>query len=417
MDATAFKDAPLRWKVASVLSGVFVVASLCLWATMGNTGAYVALLLAVPALLTGLTIRGIANILKARWVWALISGFVLISAAFLLQPERASAASIGDFALFALAPLLAVAVMPFARRVSVEITSWIFLLATVLCAWIGISGILGGGGRVSAPELSPIHFADLALIAGFAALAGVLRARPGYAYVLYLAPVLGLVAAIASGTRASMLAALVLVVVYALFWLRERRWPVIGQVALFAGIIALTLAAFFLANALGFTRPLGAIEPVLAVLRGELPADHSSIYRVEMYRSAVAAFWDAPLVGHGWHNQLQAAYPYLSEMAKAGYEAEAWSYIHSDFLSLAVAAGVFGALAYLAFIAAPLIAAWEGDRGLKAGPRLYLAVTVSLGLFVSGLTDVLFMVEAPKLLLVVVSAIVFFAPSKSAAAP
>lgn len=407
MDLNTSDGGSFRTKAGLILSSAFVAAAFCLWPHLGNTGAYLALIAAVPALLLAVDTGVLRTLAGARWIWMLWCAFALLSAAFLMQPQRTSLPAIGDFALFALAPLLGIASFPFARQVSVERLSGLLLLSAALCAWVGWAGVMAGQSRVGNAELSPIHFADLALLVGFMALAGTLGKWGRWTWLLYLGPIFALVAAIASNTRSALLVALALASLYALFWLRARPWSLMAKLAVLGAALVLTVASFVLAQALGFARPLSAIEPVWAVLRGELPADSSSIYRVEMYLSGLRAFWDAPLVGHGWHNQLQAALPYMSEVGRQGYASEPWGYIHSDLLSFAVAAGLPGALAYFLMLSAPLVAAIQADGGAKAGSRLYLAAALSLGLFTSGLTDALFMVEVPKLLLVVTSALVF----------
>lgn len=415
-ETTAWSEASFRTRAAVIASGIFVVATLCLWPHLGNTGAYLALIAAIPATALAISRENLLFILGAKWVWMMLGAFALLSLAFLLQSKPDSVASIGDFLIFALAPLLALACLPFARFLSISRLSWMFLVSAALCLSVGVAGIAAGVSRASNAELSPIHFADLALIVGFLALAGTLVGRLGWNWLLFLAPPFALVAAVASNTRSAFLVALALAALYALFWLRSRTWPGAAKLALLGSVLVITVLAFVLAEGLGYARPLSAIEPIWAVLRGELPADMSSLYRVEQYMSGVKAFWDSPLFGHGWHNQIEAAWPYMSEVGHSGYESEKWGYIHNDALSLAVAAGVLGLVAYVLVILAPLIAAFEADGGLEAGPRLYAAASLTLGLFISGMTDVLLMVEVPKLLLVVVSALIFALPPREAAA-
>lgn len=398
-----------RLEAAKFFSLVFVVATICLWPNLGNTAAYLALIAAVPALLLAAGKQNFRAIVSAKWVWMLVTAFILLSLAFLLQPGQSSVPAIGDFAIFAVAPLLGLAVLPFGKRASVASLSWIFFLSVFLCSWVGIAGAIEGQDRASNAELSPIHFANLALLTGFAALTATFNREKRWTWIFYCAPLLGLVAAIASNTRSALVVALVLALLYAVFWLRERTWPGFAKLALLLGVLVATMFSFFAAQWFGFSRPLSAIDPILAIFRGELPADLSSSYRVEMYVSGFMAFWDAPLYGHGWHSQLQAALPYMSSAGIEGYAREAWGYIHNDFLSFAVAAGFLGALAYVILLLAPIVAAVEADGKITFGPRLYLATTLSIGLLVGGATDVLFMVEVPKLLLVVTCALIFAA--------
>lgn len=408
-DLQARQSMPLRDRIAAFMSGGALLAGLWLWPFIGNVAAYAALALALPAAIIGWRNRDLMRVLSARWSWALLLGFALMAAAFILQPGQASLPSIGDFLIFGLAPLIVLGLAPLGRA-GFSLTHLVVacLITAVLAACVGLYGMANGIGRVTAPSLSPIHFADLAIMFGFMGLGITLVRGSPWRWLAIAGPLLGLVAAIAAGTRAALIIGCALAALYSLFWLRKRRIPLWLKLLAPLAMGGAVVLALYLAHLAGQSRPFAALQAIWGTLSGDLGGDRSTGYRLEMYRAGWLAFLDSPLVGHGWHEQLAAAMPYLSEFGRAGYQAQAWSYIHSDPLSLAVAAGIPGLIAYWLFIAAPILAAVEnhgrGDQVL----RLYLALTFCVGLVVSGATDVLFMVEMPKVLLVLIAGTLFW---------
>lgn len=402
--------APPRMGVAGLLAGAAVIACIGLWPVLGHLAAYLSLILLLPAVVAGWNGALLRHLLLERWVQFFLVAFVLIALAFLLQPARNSLPNIGDFLYFALVPLIALAVAPLAvRRPAFKWLTWLFFGSALLCAVVGAQGFFSSQARATAPDVSPIHFADLAIMMGFMGLAGTLVAGLRWRLALLAGPLAGVAAAMTSGTRAALPVALILAGLYGLFWVWKRPWPLLAKLLVPVGLCVAVVLVFALAYTLGFTRPLEAFEPVLALLRGEMPSEPSAAYRVEMYVSGFRAFLDAPLFGHGWHAQLAAALPYMSPMAQEGYAGELWGYIHNDALSLAVAAGLPGLVAYVLVLVAPVLAALAAPGKADRSARLYLALTLSIGLLASGATDVLFMVELPKLLLVLVTALIFWA--------
>lgn len=397
----------VRPRLARLAAGLVLVSGFALWPLLGHAAAYLALVFSLITLCFGWSGDALAGLLRARFVQALMGAFVLIALAFILQPGQPSLANIADFLPLALTPLLALALTPLAGRLTVEKFSQLCLLATALCAIVGVHGLLNGVQRTTAPGFSPIHFADLAVVLGFLSLAGTLVERASRKWIFLLGPVLGLVATIAAETRAALIVALALALLYGIVWTRGSALPRLMKIVLPLALAALVVLGFAIANWLGFTRPFEAFQPLIALLRGEMPADTSSLYRVEMYMAGIRAFFDAPLFGHGWHNQIAASMPYLTDIGREGYALEKWGYIHNDALSLAVAGGFLGLAAYLFMLAAPLLAHFGAAHDRDGKARLYLALCLTAGLFVSGLTDVLLMVEVPKLLLVLGSASIY----------
>lgn len=386
-----------------------VVSAVTFWSFAGNYAAYISMLWAVPAFVLGWRQSFWAILRSSPVLWASWSGFLLLAIAFLLQPGLPSVASIGDFLPFALMPILALAIAPLGKvQFTLRHFALLCLAASALAGLVGLSGLLLGQPRASAPEFSPIHFATWAVTFGFMSLALTLTGRSPWRWFALAGPAFGLLAAVASGTRAALVIGCALALLFGFAWVQRRAIPLWLKVAIPFALAGAVLLAIYLASLVGLDRPWNALRAVAGVITGDLGQDASTAYRVEMLRAGWKAFLDAPLVGHGWHNQLQAAMPYLSQMAQDGYAAEQWGYIHNDPLSFAVAAGVPGLVSYVLFMAMPLLAAFSQRNASNWDVRLYLALSFTVGLFVSGLMDVLLMVEMSKVLLIFVAASLLF---------
>ena len=397
-------DAPLtfRQQVAGIAGTAGLCALALLWPVLGNTAAYLALVLLLAGALIGWRNEDIRALSQRKWVRAYWLGFGLLTLAFLVQGDVPGMAAIGDFLIFALAPLYALALAPARKWLTLSRLSWLCALSAAVAAAVGLWGMWQGQERVTALSLSPIHFADFAVILGFMALAGTLGRRELGWPLLWAGPLLAVVATVAASTRGALLTALILAAIYGIMAMRgmtgRARWM------LPLGLIGAVLLVFGAAHALGFTRPLEALDPIIALLQGKLPSDTSALFRVEMYHGGLGAFLDRPLFGHGWHDQLAASLPYMSDVGRDGYALEGWGYIHNDAMSFAVGAGLLGVLAYVLFLLAPVFAQSETGGHADGDARLYLVLALVVGLFASGMTDALFMVEIPKLLLVTIAA-------------
>jgi O-antigen ligase len=406
---TASAREPLRDRIAALFAGLAVLCAVLLWPLMGNLAAYIALFLFLPAVLIGFRPSDLCRLMKSSWVWLLWAGFALLSCTFLFQPGRASLSSIGDFAVFAVAPAIGLAVAPLGRAwLTLDRFAVLCLAAAVLAGLVGAYGLTLGMRRVTAPNLSPIHFADLAVILGFMGMGVTLVFRSRWRWLALAGPVLGLAASVAAGTRSAVVVGCALAALYAVFFIQQRAMPLWQKLVLPAVLMALVVAIFYLAHLAGYTRAFDALHAIWGTITGDLSGDASTANRIEMFRAGWLAFLDRPLVGHGWHLQLQAAMPYLSEAAQRVYARQEWGYIHNEPLSLAVAAGIPGVIAYCLLIAAPFAALAGQPSGPGRSLATFLAATFVAGLMISGMTDVLFMVELPKLLLVLVAACMFW---------
>lgn len=372
-----------------------------LWAPLGNTAAYVAIPFALLGTILNWNQSTAHALLKQTWLRMFALGFVLLAIAFASIGDRQNLASIGDFLYFPLAFLFAVALTSLRGRIGTMGFCWLLLAGVAAAAIVGICDVyLLGKGRANGLSNSPIHFADFSVILGFMAMGGTLIPKARRTWPLLAGPILGLVAATLAGTRAAFVVALVLAVVFALFVFLRRpealRLKTGAVITVASGLVLIAV----LGHLAGYTRPYETLVVLRELVSGEAVGDASSAYRLEMYRAGLMAFWHAPIFGYGWHNQIAAALPYMSEFGREGYATEQWSYLHNDLLGFAVSAGVFGIAAYLLWLFAPFVALKQVPDDNHSTVRLYLVTTLVFGLVASGTTDVLFMTELSKMFLV-----------------
>jgi O-antigen ligase len=393
-------------RVATVSAVLASLSIFVAWAVVGNYAAYIGAIFVVLAFIFATHRAQWKQIMLAPWVWALVSAFFLVTVAFSLQSAPGSANSIGDFALFALAPVFAVAAQPLAKKCfTVFHLGWIFWAGSVVAGIWALFLASQGVARGTAIELSPIHFADLAMISAFLGLVVLFDIASRWRWLVLSGPVFAIITVLIAETRSAVLVGICLSVVCGVFLWRAWSVETWKKILVLAFVPLCMVAAFYLASLLGFDRAFQVFDAIGKTLSGDAGLDISSYARLEMYRAALIAIADSPWIGHGWHEQMAVSLVYMSEYAQQRYELEGWGYIHNDFLSLTVSAGLAGGLAYFLAIAAPLLAVrWRSGRDERL---VFVAVTASIGILLSGVTDVLFMVEIPKIFLVMAAAVLF----------
>lgn len=387
----------------SILAQVTIFALFVLAAAVGNYGAYVAMFAVLAFLLFSFDRVGLGWALRQAWVRMILSSFLLLAVAFAFSARNLEEYSfILDFIPLLLVVPAAALMRRFQPDDGVLYLARLALAGSVAAMVVGIiEAVIFGNGRASGLENSPIHFADLAMLAGFMALAGLFRQKGPSRLIYLLGPICGLVASLLAGTRAAILVGFVLALVFVLMFWRQWAASLWQKLAVFALVVAGVIAVGVVGYLLGFTRFLEAFQIARDFVQGGQVTDSSSLYRLEMYRSGVFAFMDAPLFGHGWHNQIAAALPYMSEIAREGYALDNWGYLHNEPLGFAVSAGFLGIVSYCLLTFAPLAGLW--GKGPSIG-QLYLAIALVVGFFVSGATDVLLMSELPKTFFVFIGA-------------
>ena len=389
-------------RVPAQIAAFGMVASLTvLWAPLGNSAAYLALICAGIGAALGWRNPVAHALIQQRWMQLFFVGFALLALAFLFNRDPGDAIYIFDFLLVPLGFVFAMALATLRGRLGTIGLSWWCWFGALAAAATGCLQVFAlNSGRAAGWGNSPIHFADFAVIFGFMALGATFLVEGRWKWLLLTGPVLGLLAAAMADSRGAFLVAVGLAAIYALMQIRFSRGHVLLKLAVATGPVVVPLVAVWLANLAGFTRPFQTTMVFADMVSGNRVADSSSAYRLEMYRGGLRAFLDAPIFGYGWHSQIAAAFPYMNDFARIGSEAEKWGYLHNDALGFAVSGGLFALIGYLLWIIAPVVGLGSVQRDAHGLARSYLAIVLAAGLFMSGVTDVLFMSELAKVLLV-----------------
>lgn len=396
----------LTSRVATAFATLAVASVLVAWAVIGNYAAYIGAILALIAFVPAALHTRWGNVIRARWVWSYVGAFVLISIAFSLQTAPGSTSSIGDFIFFGLSPAFCVAVMPLAQKsFKASHVGWLFWLGSLAAAAWALAMAQKGVYRGSAIELSPIHFADLAMICGFSSLVVLFDTKSKWRWMVLTGPVCAFVVTFVAETRSGVVVAIGLAAACGIFLWRAWHTQIWKKLLALGSLLLLGVAAFYLASVIGSGRAFQVFDAMWKAISGDASLDSSTYARIEMYRAALAAIGESPWIGHGWHKQMAVSAVHMSQYAQELYSRESWGYIHNELLSLTVSAGLAGTIAYFLLLAGPFLAVrWRAGRNEQL---IFIAVMTTVGIGLSGLTDVLFSVEIPKLFLVVTSAVLF----------
>ena len=317
-------------------------------------------------------------------VWMQLTGLGLVGVAY-----GVSAGIEGLVGLVYFAPLLAV--WPLVTLLRESERSQVALLLGVL-ALCGASGAAimamfevhaTGTTRAGDMVANPIHFADVALLVGFASLVGVLAIKSTWKFVFLLAPAMALIAVLLSGTRGAVVAFVAMLAIAAvtgaIVRLYSRRWWLILGICL-----SIAVAAFLMlggAQTSGFQRVLADIA---ATLSSGVPTDTSTAIRLQMYLGGLRAFLEAPIFGHG-PLAFTAVADRLADQPFGGAP-----HLHNDLADMAASAGMFGVVAYGLFLLAPIVEIIRAPDKPAKKAGIVLVATLVGGFFVMGLTNAMF---------------------------
>jgi len=342
--------------------------------------AYIAVYVTMALMLVGLALPGTAAALR-RQPWPHFA----VGAAYLLVLASLPFVYRGPADLMAPLALLPVLFFPGVPSLLARLERG-FSITTMASLCLAGAALGVGAGLVEMLVMqslrigvwnNPIHFASITMLLGFTALIGVPGNASPWRHLYLCGPLLGLGAAILSGSRGPMFAAGLMGVVslpLLFIWSPQdrRRLALLAALAI-GGIAALSL--------LGLSRSASVIEAIGRILENGL-AGAGDVIRSAMYETAIAAFRQSPLYGHGVGQMMQAAMAMATPEQRelmAGYEN-----LHSDIANFAVFAGTLGLLAYGLLIAAPLTLL-RSSRAIRLG-----AVILSTGFFALGLTNGMF---------------------------
>jgi len=318
-------------------------------------------------------------------IWMPLSGLVLLGAAFVVG----AGTSQGLSGMLAFAPLLAAMSL-------IVLSNRGELPAPRLLAMLSFAGVAGtvaialndyfvtGTGRAGESVANPIHFADVALLAGYLSLIGVLYVQAWWRYVFLLGPVLAAISVVFSGTRGAVVAlvamAVVAVVVSAALRLIKLR------------VLATAAVGVLVVLAIGFAAGLGQISGVQRVmldiadvLQTGLPTDGSTAIRLSMYQGGLEAFLASPIFGHGPFNYVQAAAATQAAPLFVGAP-----HLHSDIFDFAASGGIVGLISYGLFLLAPMVEMLRAPASPSRKGLLVVVAALTAGYFVMGLTNAMF---------------------------
>lgn len=281
-----------------------------------------------------------------------------------------------------LAPGAAALVRRFPRLLSLEIVSWALLGGAIGAAVLVLYQSLALGIYRPGGDNNPIHFGGIAAILGFGAATGFLVVTTPWRLVFLAGPILAAVAVFLSGSRGPAIAliGLSLMAVAVMLWqLRRSRliWLVVVALILAGGIIW-----YFMRGLPEFDRIVDAVIHAPTTL-----FDLSSgLYgeRVALITGAIGAYFDAPVLGHGFSHMMHAIVPHVpAEFATVAN----FDHLHSDLADFGVSGGVFGLLALASLLLSPFGAALAHRRRTTHVGALYLAGVMALGYLLLGLTN------------------------------
>lgn len=322
--------------------------------------------------------------LRRPIVWMPLLGLGILAVSYML----ATGSFQGAVGIFFFAPFLAIwPLLALARANNGPEATTIAVLS--LCGVAGAAAaaasdvLTTGSFRAGSSVANPIHFADVALAAGFLATIGVVYARSNWRYLFLVGPVLAAVAVLLSGTRGAVVAMAAMAGAALAVAIAMRL--VTRRILLVGGVV--TLAVFGVAMAAGAGQTSGmqrVLVDIADVLHAGLPADNSTTLRLQMYQGGLNAFMASPLVGHGPFNYVAAA------ASRVSPPFEDAPHLHSDLADFAASAGLLGLVAYFLFLLAPLVEALRSAQSATRSGVVVVAAALTAGYFVMGLTNAMF---------------------------
>ena len=211
-------------------------------------------------------------------------------------------------------------------------------------------------GRWGSSFLDPINFGGLALLLGVLSLLSLdwYRRDPALVRVLKIAGLLsGFGASVPTGARGPWLALLVVIALLAFTTLRRHSTTV--RIVVWLSVTAALLVAFATIDSFRGRFDLMATDIGSFLWGGE--RDTSPGIRLQIWRAAVLAFAERPLLGLGGGGFANAVDSYVSLGVLSPLAAEAArAEMHNSYLAFAADFGVAGLLAFIAVFVVPAAA-------------------------------------------------------------
>ncbi|HTM79251.1 MAG TPA: O-antigen ligase family protein [Devosia sp.] len=365
--------------------------------------------LAGVGLLTSLGAKTWGPVLRQPAVWLPLAAGVVLALAFAVTARSA----LDVAAVFYFTPVFAVAPLVLLLD-RIPTRGWLecsaALLGVIAAAVVAsYDAFILDVARAGESVANPIHFADITLMLGFVAVTGAILAPPRWRWVYLLGPLIAGYCVYLSGSRGPMLA-LLLLIAGALGYRAIVNFSR-GESWIRAALITIVYCALaVLGRELGWLDRFGRASTMAVELQAvagmgvdaSLGADSSTVVRLDMYRTALAAFLDSPLFGHGLVDFIAKTARYAPE----GVNFPIFEHLHNDIADFAVIGGVMGLLAYGMLLLAPIVQAVRAPPGRQRSGVLLLALSASGGYFAMGLTNAMFGLLTHTILYAVMLALV-----------
>ncbi|MCB9992756.1 MAG: O-antigen ligase family protein [Hyphomicrobiaceae bacterium] len=385
------KDRPEPWAVG--LFVLFLLAFFIGQPLFGSYGSAAALIVAMAALVLFISKDARTFALKQKTLWIFLLAYVLLVTPFLFTAEEPHDLI---YAANFLAFILVVPTLVLTHRFRGNAWALVVVSLALLGAGLGllISGfsvLIEGQNRAQGMMANPNMLAQLTLTFGFTALAGFHLTEKWWRFLFLAGPIMAGVVILLSGSRGVLVSA-VPVGVFGLIFLSiqpgVRRWVYAGIAVAVLGVGGLLVVD---RDALGpINRALSIQSVTTRAIEGKNLRDWSAFMRLELYKGAVRAFFESPIIGHGWQDAVQVAARDIpgktSRYRKTNAQLAArWPNMHNDPLGFAAASGIFGIASYLLLMVAPITVVGRRDRFFAH--RLFLMASLVASTLVHGLID------------------------------
>lgn len=359
----------------------------------GSYGAVAASVVAIFALPQFLWSKPRERLMQCKPVFPFATAFLLLFAAFLMTAEEVSDVGyIVNFASFALT--LPIVVLARQNRGS----DWISFIAIaalfgVICAFaICVFQVYGFGARRAGGFVNnPNTFAYVTLIFGVISFSGIYPFDRKVRLIFLAGPLLAFVVLLLTESRGALLS-VIPVILFSLFFIGHKKGV---RRLIFASSLSVSVlvgaGAMYSSVFDGPMKRFSAGSQIITtIIEGGQPQDWATYMRIELYKGAVRAFFEAPIVGHGWQDAIGEAASTIEGRRPSSNNlnsriATRWPTMHNDFLAFAAGAGLFGILSYLMVLAAPLLAARKRDAFFIH--RLYIGASLVSMTILHGLVN------------------------------
>lgn len=366
-------------KFWGIMTFVAIAATLMLPGYTAYIGSYVTLGISV----LGLAIMGWTNrsVLSSHSLQAIHLALLLlaISVPFVYRSSADLMAPVLLLPMLAATGLAVIGTR--ARQPSPTVVASLALAGATIASVGGLIEHLAFG--VARPGLgnNPIHYATLAVFAGSIALVGVSAGVERWRYVFLVGPLMGLSAAVLSGSRGPLVAgALMAIAGMTILGLSRWRDPIFRTLCFGLLLVGCLFAVgLLISDNSRLTRLADGAFDIFQMTGGK------DDIRAALYASAVEVLRRSPWVGVGFGSLMTAAETMFPDLVPR-YNLEN---LHADWANMGTMAGLLGLFAYALLLIAPLLLLIPA-RSRRDQSLVLLACLLSLGQVMLGLSNAMF---------------------------